>query len=200
MTKKALIFTKRVLPRSNTFVAAQGTNLPSIKPVFIGFTKDSSGIDLIKDYSTCVLEEYDKHPTWSKFLLEGLGYLSPNWHSALAAQNAQLIHAHFGKGGYYCATLAKKLQLPLLTTVQGSDITQQDKFSYGTRHRKVVFEHSEKILAVSEFIKNKLIERGCPEHKIIQHYIGIDSFNFFYAIFQSFIKELNALVPRNMIV
>ncbi|GAB2908097.1 glycosyltransferase [Rheinheimera gaetbuli] len=176
---KVLIFTKRVLPRSNTFVAAQGNNLPSYQPVYIGLRNDSGGAELITGKATCVQENTESFPTISRLLLDGCQILTSKWQNALAAQNADVIHAHFGKGGYYCAPIAKKLDLPMVTTFHGSDVTQNDKFSYNSKHRKVTFEQSTKIIAVSQFIKSKLIARGCPEDKIIQHYIGID--NQFFA-------------------
>lgn len=179
MTSKVLIFTKRVLPRSNTFVAAQGNNLPSYQPVYIGLRTDSSGADLIAGKPTCVQANIEPFPLLSRLLLDGCQILTSKWQHALAAQQADVIHAHFGKGGYYCAPIAKKLDIPLLTTFHGSDITQKDKFSYNRKHRDIVFSQSAKILAVSQFIKHKLIQRGCPEHKIIQHYVGID--NQFFA-------------------
>jgi glycosyltransferase involved in cell wall biosynthesis len=175
MPPKVLIFTKRVLPRSNTFVAAQGNNLPSFQPVYIGLRADNSGADLIAGKATCVQSTVEPLPWLSRLLLDGCQRLTPKWQQALAEQQANLIHAHFGKGGYYCAPLAEKLHLPLITTFHGSDVTQKDKFSYNSRHRDIVFRQSTKIIAVSQFIKNRLIQRGCPEDKIIQHYVGIDN-------------------------
>ncbi len=175
MSKKVLIFTKKVLPRSNTFVASQGNNLPTISPIFIGFKKDNTGLDLITGQATCVQEEYLKLNTIAKLGLEKFSYLSPSWRDALKSWQADIIHAHFGKGGFYCTPISKALQLPLITTFHGSDITQNDKFSYNQKHRKIAFQQSDKIIAVSKFIQQKLISRGCPSNKIIQHYIGIDN-------------------------
>lgn len=175
MTKKVLIFTKKVLPRSNTFVASQGNNLPNISPVFIGFQKDKTGLNLIANQPICVQKDYQHFNAISKLALEKFSYLSSGWKRALKDHEANLIHAHFGKGGFYCSPIAKALKLPLITTFHGSDITQNDKFSYNQKHRDVVFRHSDKIIAASNFIRQKLISRGCPEHKIIQHYIGIDN-------------------------
>lgn len=175
MANKALIFTKRVLPLSNTFVAAQGNNLPSFQAIYIGLRGNKTGIDLIEGQLTCVQEEHEKHALISRLLLDGAQYLTPAWKRALANLSANLIHAHFGKGGYYCAPIAKALDLPLITTFHGSDITQKDKFSYNKKHREVTFQQSSKIIAVSKFIESKLLERGCPPEKIIQHYIGIDT-------------------------
>ena len=158
MANKVLIFTKRVLPLSNTFVAAQGNNLPNFQPIYIGLRSDKSGIDLIDGQSTCVHEQYEALPVISRLMLDGMQHLTPAWKTALTDLSANLIHAHFGKGGYYCSPIAEKLNLPLITTFHGSDITQRDKFSYNKKHRNIVFQKSSKIIAVSKFIENKLLK------------------------------------------
>ena len=180
MAKKVLIFTKKVLPNSNTFVAAQALNLPTMEPVFIGFSKDKSGISLIQDKDFFVQDNYQLFPFLAKLALEKFSYVGKSWETVLRDQQPNLIHAHFGKGGFYCAPIAKKLALPLITTFHGSDITQIDKFSYNQAHRNVVYQRSNKIIAASKFIEQKLIERGCPQDKIVQHYTGLDT-QFFSA-------------------
>ncbi len=175
MKPKALIFTKRVLPMSNTFVASQGNGLQNYQPVFIGLRNDKTGRSLIENQLTCVQEDVEIFPKVSRLLLDGAQILTPKWATALERHNASIIHANFGKGGYYCAPISKRLDIPMVTTFHGSDITQKDKFSYNSRHRKKVFSCSDKIIAVSKFIQKKLHLAGCPEEKVIQHYVGIDN-------------------------
>ncbi len=195
MPSKVLIFTKRVLPRSNTFVAAQGNNLPSFSPTYIGLRNDSGGINLIEGKATCVQADVEPMAVLSRLLLDSCQILTPRWQKALAANHADVIHAHFGKGGYYCAPIAKKLELPLVTTFHGSDVTQKDKFSFNSKHRHITFAQSAKIIAVSQFLKRKLLSRGCPEDKIIQHYIGIDN-QFFAPAAQRFEQPTILFVGR----
>jgi glycosyltransferase involved in cell wall biosynthesis len=69
------------------------------------------------------------------------------------------------RAGIIRSPIAEKLNLPLITTFHGSDITQRDKFPYNKKHRKIVFQQSSKIIAVSKFIENKLLKAGCPQKK-----------------------------------
>lgn len=195
MPLKVLIFSKRVLPTSNTFVAAQGNNLSRFEPVYIGLRDDKQGQALINGHPVCIQSDLEPFPKVSRLLLDACQKLTPKWAIALRAQQASIIHAHFGKGGYYCTPIAKKLDLPMITSFHGSDITQNDKFSYNSRHRNVTFSHSSKIIAVSKFVKRKLLARGCPEHKIIQHYIGIDT-DFFSPSTQKFAQPTILFVGR----
>ncbi|TYK67409.1 glycosyltransferase [Colwellia echini] len=174
MKYNILIFTKKVLPRSNTFVAAQTKGLKQFIPTFIGFRKDKTGLSLIGESDTCTLQEHTKYLNISKFALEVFYYVPKRWKHALQAKKPSIIHAHFGKGGFYCVNIANSLDIPLVVTFHGSDITQNDKFSYNTKHRKLVFDNAKIIIAVSKFIETKLLENHCPKEKIIQLYTGID--------------------------
>lgn len=175
MSKKVLIFSKKVLPRSNTFIATQGNNLPTYQPVYVGLRHDTSGVELLQGKDTCVQEDYHAVASLSRYMLDGAGIVGTRWAGQLKAVGASVMHANFGKGGYYSVPIARKLRLPLITTFHGSDITQKDRFSYGKRHRQMVFKHSSKILAVSKFIESRLRQAGCPANKIVQHYIGLNT-------------------------
>lgn len=195
MNNKVLTFTKSVLPRSNTFVSAQANNLPSFEPIYIGLKRNKTGINLIQNKATSILEDLVSFPTLYRLALDGFQILPKKWLDDLRSQKAKLIHAHFGKGGYYCTPIAKKLELPLITTFHGSDITQKDKLSYNTKHRETVFKNATKIIAVSKFIEDKLLKAGCPEDKIIQHYIGLDN-HFFTPSQDKFLQPTILFVGR----
>ena len=50
MTQESvLVFRKRLLPYSETFIAAQGKAVRSLKPVFVGFTREPGGYDSLGD-------------------------------------------------------------------------------------------------------------------------------------------------------
>jgi colanic acid/amylovoran biosynthesis glycosyltransferase len=178
MQQNILVFTKKVLPNSNTFVAVQTKNIPNFHPIYIGFKETKSARELIGDAPICIQNQHESIAGLKKLLLECCSYLTKGWLSALKSHQTTLVHAHFGKGGFYCLPIAQQLKLPLVVTFHGSDITQKDKFSYSAKHRHLVFKRADKIIAVSKFIEKKLIERGCSAEKIVQLYTGIDS-NFF---------------------
>ncbi len=175
MSENILIFTKKVLPRSLTFVASQGSFLPTLNPIFVGFQRDPSGTYLVKSSDVRLLEEYSRNIVLNKFLLETVGYVNNCWLESMRVLHPKLVHAHFGKGGFYSVPIANKLEIPLAVTFHGSDITQKDRFSYNDKHRRAVFEHANIIFASSRFIYEKLVKRGCPPDKICIHYIGVDT-------------------------
>jgi glycosyltransferase involved in cell wall biosynthesis len=98
-----------------------------------------------------------------------------------------LIHAHFGPDGVYAMALAEKLKIPFLVTFHGYDITisrtaiwRTGKFLYYQLifHEEELKRKASAFIAVSHFIRNKLLEKGYPEEKIIQHHIGVDTEKF----------------------
>lgn len=87
----------------------------------------------------------------------------------------KIIHAHFAPDGAAALTLARTFQVPLIVTLHGFDVSV--RMNYAERYG-VLWEHASRFLCVSDFIRQKAIEVGFPEHKLQRHYIGIDTAHF----------------------
>jgi len=105
---------------------------------------------------------------------------SPYFNKTIKEHNIRLIHAHFGTEGVYALPLAKRNCIPLITTFHGHDITRLPKatvwpisWAQYYLHFTELKERGTVFLAVSDFIKKRLIERGFSEDKIITHHLGI---------------------------
>lgn len=168
------IFRKRLLSYSETFIAEQGQFLPNYRPVFCGYQKDLSGLHLLESSTTVLLDDYSRVASLSKFLFrQGLGGAG-GWCQAIAALSPALLHAHFFNDGLDAIKLGKRLKLPVITTVHGHDITKHETANAQNETNRSFFERVDKVIAVSNFIAEQALARGCPEHKLVQHYIGID--------------------------
>jgi len=94
-----------------------------------------------------------------------------------------LLHAHFGPNGLRAVPLASWLGIPLVTTFHGFDATIRDadlqKSDYGQREyvrkRSILKERGSLFIAVSRFIRNRLLDQGFAEEKIVVHYMGVDT-------------------------
>jgi glycosyltransferase involved in cell wall biosynthesis len=95
------------------------------------------------------------------------------WLEAIASHSPTLIHAHFFNDGLDAVKIGQRLELPVITTVHGHDITKHENATQSPANRRF-FENVDRIIAVSDFIAEQALARGCPEHKLLQHYIGID--------------------------
>ncbi len=174
MTSTVAIFRKRLLSYSETFIADQGQFLPSYRPLFCGYQKDPSGFRLLDGSTTVLLDDYSRMASLSKLLLrQGLGG-GKTWITEIARHAPALIHAHFFNDGLDALKIGDRLGLPVVTTVHGHDITKYENATAHSLANLQFFEKVERIIAVSNFIADQALSRGCPEEKLIQHYIGID--------------------------
>ncbi len=172
--RTALIFRKRLLPYSETFIAAQGGLLPTYRPVFCGFSHEASGASMLAPHPTLTLDRTSAWATLTRAALR-LG-MTPRgqWMDAIRKEQPVLVHAHFGRDGIAAQPIAKALGVPLLVTFHGFDITIHQPGSTYVRQRAALFHHADRIIAVSDFIRDQLISKGCPSDRIIKHRIGID--------------------------
>jgi len=166
-----------MLPYSETFVAAQGNHLPRWQAVYAGATEDRSGIELLDRAPTCILNQV--LPRWraplAAWAFKRFGTIPIAWLSRLRDYQPSLVHVHFGPDALFMGLpLSKALGVPLVVTFHGFDITINAPESRYQRERPKLFHQAKRVIAVSDFIAAKLIEQGCPEGKIVRHYIGID--------------------------
>ena len=172
-TDSVIVFRKYLLPYSETFIAAQGGFLHRYTPLYAGFKNDSSGLDMLEDSSRFVLEDYAQNLSVSK-MLHRLGLVNKQWLRDLQQQNPSVVHAHFLKDGLDALPLKNKLSVPLVTTLHGHDIAKKEKRSFFGRTRKRFFDDVDKVIVVSDYIYNCAVKNGCPEDKLVKHFIGID--------------------------
>lgn len=173
----ALIFRKRLLPWSETFIAAQGRALRRYHPVFVGYERVESGARYLEGADQLILREHSSAPALSKGALKALGIVTPRWRRALAARNPAVLHAHFGVNAADGLRIARTFRVPMVVTFHGMDIAVERKGAQ-LRTRRRVFREAGRILAVSRFIADRLLEAGCPPEKLTLHHIGVDTDRF----------------------
>lgn len=178
--KEVGIYNKAFPLVSMPFITEQACNLTRYDPLFVQCTRLSE-----IPFRNISISQSDL------FKIKQAIYLltrSPNLFSHLnVLSKLSLIHAHFGPEGVYAMALAEKLKIPFLVTFHGYDITlsrtaiwRTGKFFYYQLifHEEELKRKSSAFIAVSNFIRTKLLEKGYPEEKIIQHYIGVDTVKF----------------------
>lgn len=174
----ALIFQKRLLRWSETFIAAQGGALARYRPVFTGLQHTPGGAAYIDGFERSLLAEHTPFLELGKLSLRVLGRVPPRWLQALRAYRPTIIHAHFGTTAPTAIPLARALDIPLVVTYHGMDIAIEPRHRGALRERARVFDAADRIIAVSEFIAERLLSAGCPDEKITIHHIGIDTDRF----------------------
>lgn len=100
-----------------------------------------------------------------------------------------IIHSQFGTLGLYAVSLNQILphKCKLVTSIRGYDATVFLKKHPGIY--RTLFREGDLFLPVCEFLKERLIQEGCEEKKIVVHYSGIDCSKFNYVQRQRVLGE-----------
>ena len=173
-----LIFRSRLLEWSETFIAAQANALERYRPVYAGYRIVPAGAAYMGDAEVVPLEERAISRAFSEGVLKLTGHAPIRWMRALRRTNPSLLHAHFGFSARVPVRLARRLDLPLVITYHGADITIARMRRVDRTDRELAFAEASRIIAVSEFIATRLRAAGAPADRVVVHYIGVDTDRF----------------------
>ena len=175
----AMIFRHHLLPHSETFIRSQAEALRCYQPHYVGM-RLVQGLQIPAE-RTLAVNEGGLLGRMNEISTKVKGF-APNFVQKIRHLTPVLIHAHFGLDGAMVLPLARNLQLPLLVTFHGFDITVRDEYANPSvgqwiylRRREELKQEARLFIAVSKFIKKKLLEHGFPSEKILVHYIGVDT-------------------------
>ncbi|NGZ78189.1 glycosyltransferase [Saccharibacillus alkalitolerans] len=174
-----LIYRDQILPPSETFIKSQAERFESFHSYFMG-SRLVPGLQIEADKRIIInTGGVAGRRKELEFKLMGPGR---GLTRRLKAIQPKLIHAHFGPEGCLAMPIAEKLNIPLIVTFHGYDATTKDEYarkSYYThrnylKQRPKLQKKGDLFIAVSDFIRNKLISQGYPPERIVRHYIGIN--------------------------
>jgi glycosyltransferase involved in cell wall biosynthesis len=99
-------------------------------------------------------------------------------HRLKSKYDIALIHAHFGPSGIYGLKLKKILDIPLVTSFHGWDISALLRDNYYVRQYKDLFKEGDIFTATSKYMVQQLTDAGCPQDKIRELHVGINVSEF----------------------
>jgi colanic acid/amylovoran biosynthesis glycosyltransferase len=175
-----VIFCDHLLYLSETFIRAQGQALRQFSPAYAG-SRRVAGLELPAG-SCYTINSGNTAGKIRETVFKLIGK-APDLVRRLHALDPVLLHAHFGPDGLRALPLSRQLGLPLIVTFHGSDATalnpRRSEATFGHRHylahRDILQRGASLFLAVSDFIRGKLLEQNVPLEKVIVHYIGVDT-------------------------
>jgi colanic acid/amylovoran biosynthesis glycosyltransferase len=174
-----IFFAGNLLPASETFIKAQGEQLRTYKPYYVG-SRLIKGLTLPPEQAIVVNQggrlgfiQESVYKMWG---------IAPHFYQKIQSLNPSLIHAHFGVCGALALPLKRILKVPMIVTFYGEDATMTDEFARTSslstkiflKKRDFLKREADLFIGVSDFIKQRLIAQGFPEEKIISHYYGVD--------------------------
>lgn len=175
-----LIYRSSLLPLSETFVLSQPEALERFTPYFVGFQR-VDGLRL-PEQRYHLIGEAGALGSTRKMMYKLFG-LAPGLVRHLRRLNPVLIHAHFGVDSVQALWLARRLGIPLVITFHGYDATMKEqyarRYSYDYRRylrwRPTIQKEGTLFVAVSEFVRERLIAQGFPPEKVVAHYVGVNT-------------------------
>lgn len=174
-----LIYRDHVLGASETFVLAQGEALRRFRPFYVG-SRAVNGLTTPRE-RTLLLNDGGMWGRAKEVLFKLSGTFAPI--RRMQGLAPVLVHAHFGPDGVLAMPIARKLNVPLIVTLHGFDVTASDDalaavgycYRKYIRERPLLWRNACVFIAVSEFAKKSAIGRGFPADKVLLHYTGIDT-------------------------
>ena len=107
------------------------------------------------------------HPIVNRIFRNIYRALRDNFYAdAIKENKVSVIHAHFGQVGADIADLAKRLDIPLVVTFYGVDISRLVKEKRWIKAYQRMFEVKGRFIVLCEEAKARLERIGCPSKKI----------------------------------
>lgn len=186
--KTVLVYRNELLPISETFIKEQILALKDWRAVLVGrrllsqLALDELHVRVIDSQRTVA-----DRLLWKVGKL--LGIFPPAPARALKSEGAELVHAHFATDALDAWPIARALDLPLLVTLHGYDVSTYREWweagnggkrmrLYPRRLLRLARRPQVRFVAVSEALRQRAIEFGIPADKIDVAYIGIDTSRF----------------------
>lgn len=198
--RAVVVYRDILLPASETFVRTQAEALTGFQAYYVG-SRSMPGLPLPPD-RTITLNEGTPLGRARELVHKASG-MSPSLRRRLRAINPALVHAHFGPDGVLAMPLARALRVPLVVTFHGYDATMRDEemarsslLGRAFVHRRArLWREAAAVIAVSEFIRRRVIALGCPPERAVVQYTGID-LDFFQPVPDSLRRPLVLFVGR----
>src|ERR1700761_2107614 len=105
--RRVLIYRNELLPPSETFILSQANALRRFQPVFAGLKRIDPGLDVAPHPNITLSHSESWSEKAKRRIFLRTGYAS-RFVRTIAAQNPQIIHAHFAIDAGAVVSMAKK--------------------------------------------------------------------------------------------
>ncbi|MGA9564796.1 MAG: glycosyltransferase [Candidatus Korobacteraceae bacterium] len=175
----AIIFRDRLLAPTETFILGQAQSLLRYKPVLAGLRRSET----VLQHSLPEILLRPGSGILDKLVVRAARYvpLAGSFYRRLRAVSPSIIHAHFAIDGVLALPVANALDLPLVVSLHGYDVTPPDAHfrqsaagRYYLAHREELFARASAFICVSQSIRETALRRGFPEEKLHVHYTGVN--------------------------
>jgi glycosyltransferase involved in cell wall biosynthesis len=172
-----LVYRHRLAPPSEVgFLGRFYVGFERLRPVWLGYHLEEGAAALAD--APLRLGRAGPLGAIDRALFRHLGVTPPA--PDLQALRPLLLHAHFGRGGALALPLARRLGIPLVVTFHGADATKERHYrrrlmpAVYQRRLAALQREAALFVCVSEFVRDRLLERGFPADKLEVIHQGIE--------------------------
>ncbi len=180
MKPTVLIFRSELLPPSETFIPAQACGLRRFSPFFAGLRAVPASLSIDSEESLLLTRTSNPAAKLRRRLFLETG-IAPEFLRALERRHPALIHAHFAVDAAAALPIARSLDVPLIVTLHGYDVTSPDAVLRRTaagrvflRRRPELRARASLFICVSEHLRQRALARGFPAEKLRTLHTGVD--------------------------
>jgi colanic acid/amylovoran biosynthesis glycosyltransferase len=177
----AALYREELLYYNEPFILSHGEAMTKYVPYYIGVRR-VEGLELPPE-RTIVLNRGTFAGRSAGAAFKQFGLIAPWFLRAVRKMHPVLVHGIIGVSGAQALPLARRLRVPLLVTCTGFETTASREELAKARYQGRVYlrrldalkREARMFLAVSDYIRQRLLAQGFPESKTVVHYIGIDT-------------------------
>jgi glycosyltransferase involved in cell wall biosynthesis len=175
--RRVVVWRSSVISPSETFMRNQVDAMSRWSPTLVGAKARQSSLSRPDD--VIVFGDTRREEVLRRsFTLTGR---SPRVRQMLRRLKPELVHAHFIDAAWTINREVTELGVPLMTTAHGYDATNYPaqgglRGVRARRHFAHVVSRSTLVLAVSNYLRDRLIENGAEPERVVVHRIGIPIF------------------------
>lgn len=179
-----LVYADILMPPPTIFIRWQAEALRGFTPIYVGTRAFRGlGVPVPKDRMVVINSSGTRFGKLREVPFKVFGY-APLFFRKIERFAPALVHAHFGPGAIVAMPLASRLGVPLISTFHGGEVTTDphkkgvhDTYTFRLYHKRMAQLQSRGALfiAVSQFVRKKLMEQGYPDDRTQVHYIGVDT-------------------------
>lgn len=167
--KKVLHYKTNFLNKSETFIARLIRNHKTFTPAGLCYRPRffTDGLPLYSVPGKGMAQ-------WINVAAFHLNAPLPYYYKTIKKIQPDIIHAHFGFDAVKLMRIANSLDIPLVVSFYGSDVSRLPaEFGWRRRYRKLA-RHGTLFIAASQVMKESLMELGFPGEKIRIVRFGVD--------------------------
>lgn len=174
-TRTVVVWKTIWLKASETFIRNQLDRLTSWRGIGSGLVRVDS--PLVRDSDSILSTRGGVRGRIELRVLQTTGH-SRALQRHLRTTGATLVHAHFAGNGFAVQHAAKKVGVPFVVTIHGSDVTATPTLPgirgiIYRRRLQALFRSARLIITVSDFLAQTTIRLGADPAKVRVHYIGV---------------------------